>query len=105
MSLLTEVKMKTENSVINPETEAVIKKIISKIPHTLHGPDRVSFLIEVLPSISFGEKELLIGCFNSFLSEMVKERLLILKLADMAAMILYGLEFTARKILSKNYHG
>lgn len=72
MTLLTEIKIKTDNAVINPDTEAVIKKIVSKIPHTLHGPDRVSFLIEILPSISFAEKELLIGLFNSFLSEMVR---------------------------------
>ena len=72
MTSLTELKMKTDNAVINPDAEAIIKKIVSKIPHTLHGPDRVSFLIEILPSISFGEKEFLIGLFNSFLSEMVR---------------------------------
>ena len=72
MTLITELKIKTDNAVINTNTEAVIKKIVSKIPHTLHGPDRISYLMEILPSIQLVEKELLIGLFNSFLSEMVR---------------------------------
>ena len=72
MTSLTELKIKTDNAVINTNTEAVIKKIVSKIPHTLNGPDRISYLMEILPSIQLVEKELLIGLFNSFLSEMVR---------------------------------
>ena len=72
MSPVVEIKTKTDNSLINPETKSVIKNLTSKIPNTLHGPDRISFLIELLPSISFNDRDLLVKLFNSLLSEMVK---------------------------------
>jgi twitching motility protein PilT len=72
MSTLVDIKTKTDSSLINPETNTVIKNITSKIPYTLHGPDRVSFLIELLPSISLSDRDILVKLFNSFLSEMVK---------------------------------
>ena len=72
MSSFVDIKTKTDNSLINPETKTVIKNFTLKIPQTLHGPDRISFLIELLPSISFNDRELLVKLFNSFLSEMVK---------------------------------
>jgi twitching motility protein PilT len=72
MSSLVDIKTKNDNSIIEPAAKTVIKSITSKIPHTLHGPDRVSYLLEILPSVSFEEKDLLVTLFNSFLSEMVK---------------------------------
>jgi len=72
MSTLVDIKTKTDSSLINPATKTVIKNITSKIPYTLNGPDRVSFLIELLPSISLSDRDLLVKLFNSFLSEMVK---------------------------------
>ena len=72
MSSVVEIKTKTDNSLINPDTKTVIKNLTSKIPNTLHGPDRISFLIELLPSISFSDRDLLVKLFNSLLSEMVK---------------------------------
>jgi len=73
MSSLVGINTKADYSLINPEIEAVFKNITSKIPHTLHGPDRVSFLIELLPSISYEDKELLIELFNSLLKVMIEQ--------------------------------
>jgi len=72
MSTLVDIKTKADSSLINFETKTVIKNITSKIPYTLNGPDRVSFLIELLPSISLNDRGLLVKLFNSFLGEMVK---------------------------------
>jgi twitching motility protein PilT len=72
MSTLLGTKTKTDNLLLNSETRTVIKNITSKIPYTLHGPDRVSFLIELLTSISYNDRDLLVKLFNSFLSEMIK---------------------------------
>ena len=72
MSTLLGTKTKTDNLFLNSETRTVIKNITSKIPYTLHGPDRVSFLIELLTSISYNDRDLLVKLFNSFLSEMIE---------------------------------
>ena len=72
MSSLAEIKSKILTPQLDPEAEELIKRIVSKIPYTIHGPDRVSYLIESLPSISFEEKNILVRLFNSFLSEMVR---------------------------------
>ena len=72
MSTTVNSKISLANFPVNHGVYQVIKKITSSIPHTLHGPDRVSYLIDTIPSILYEEKDLLIALFNTFLSEMVR---------------------------------
>ena len=72
MSTTVNSKISLTNFPVNHGVYQVIKKITSSIPHTLHGPDRVSYLIDTIPSILYEEKDLLIALFNTFLSEMVR---------------------------------
>jgi twitching motility protein PilT len=71
MILQKELTTKSDNTIISIEVKNVLQKIVSRIPSTYHGPDRVSYLIELLPSISHEDKELLIGLFNSLLKVMI----------------------------------
>ncbi len=73
MMLPNEVTTKSDHSIISIEVQNVLQKIVSSIPSTYQGPDRVSYLIELLPSISHEDKELLIELFNSLLKVMIEQ--------------------------------
>lgn len=72
MTSVSQIKDFEKRTQVPPATESVIKKITSGIPYTLHGPDRVSYLIEMLATVSYEDRNLLIELFNSFLREMVE---------------------------------
>jgi twitching motility protein PilT len=71
MILPNELKISSDYLDISSEVQNVLQKIVSSIPPNFHGPDRVSYLIELLPSISHEDMELLIILFNSLLKNMV----------------------------------
>lgn len=56
---------------VSSEAEAVLKRVISGIPRTLFGPDRVSYLIENFNQITIEEKFLLIEVMDNLLKVMV----------------------------------
>ena len=70
MILQGKITTKSDHLTISIEVQNVLQKIVSSIPSTYHGPDRVSYLIELLPSISHDDKELLIELFNNLLKVM-----------------------------------
>ncbi|MFC2103621.1 hypothetical protein ACFLSS_04245 [Bacteroidota bacterium] len=69
MILPDELTTKSNHLSISIEVQNVLQKIVSSI----RGPDRVSYLIELLPSISHDDKELLIELFNNLLKVMIKQ--------------------------------
>jgi twitching motility protein PilT len=71
MTVQTELKNKTNHTIITPAANNFLKKIVASIPSTYHGPERVTYLIELLPTISHEEKELLIITFNNLLKVMI----------------------------------
>jgi twitching motility protein PilT len=71
MTVQTELNNKTTNTIITPTANNFLKRVVASIPPTYHGPERVTYLIELLPTISYDEKELLIITFNNLLKVMI----------------------------------
>jgi twitching motility protein PilT len=67
----TETNKAIKNTLVTAETKKTIQKIVTSIPSTCNGPDRVSYLIDLLPKISYEEKELIITAFNNLLKVMI----------------------------------
>lgn len=66
-----ELNDKITNLVITAEANNTIQKLVSKIPPTFHSIERVSYLIELLSTISHADKESLIKTFNNLLKVMI----------------------------------
>jgi len=71
MAIQTEIYKKNKDTVVSDLAKNFIKKIVSNIPSIYHGPDRISYLIELFSSISYEEKELLMKTFNNLLKVMI----------------------------------
>lgn len=67
----TETNKAIKNIIVTAEAKKTIQKIVTSIPSTCNGPDRVSYLIDLLPRISFEDKELIITAFNNLLKVMI----------------------------------
>lgn len=57
--------------VIMARANNTLQNLVSEIPSTLRGPERVSYLIELISKISHSEKEILIKTFNNLLKVMI----------------------------------
>ena len=71
MYLEAEIDRTKFRKFISTEADEVLKKITSKIPKTLFGPDRVSHLMENFHKITFEERSLLIEVMDNLLKLMV----------------------------------
>jgi twitching motility protein PilT len=67
----TEEIKTSKGYVIDAETRSVIDKYAASVPADLRGPDRVSYLISIFPSIPHEHKFILMEVMNSLLKHMV----------------------------------